>query len=134
MIWRPLKPGVISRQWVRVVGSANPWDLSPWFMVLYVLAALQTGHLVEHIVQMWQLHVLQMSALDARGIVSVLDEEPVHFVFNLGVFAGVAVLRRPFPRNPWLAVCLPLTAWHALEHCFLLWAYLHGEMGAGILG
>jgi len=103
-------------------------------VVLYILAVLQMGHFIEHLVQVAQVHLLHWPEAQARGIASWLDEEPVHFVFNLGVFVTVVGLFRVMESNRWLWVCLPLTGWHALEHSFRLWAYLHDEGLAGLLG
>src|SRR5207248_1634930 len=54
-----------------------------WLGLFVGLLVLQGLHFVEHLIQMVQLHVLNLKGLDARGLISTLDVEWVHFVFNL---------------------------------------------------
>src|SRR5438067_193006 len=53
-----------------------------WLGLFVSLLVFQGAHLVEHLIQMVQIHLLNLKGLDARGLISVLDVEWVHFVFN----------------------------------------------------
>ena len=95
-----------------------------WLALFYVLAITQTVHLLEHVSQMIEIHVLRLSGPDARGIISTLDVEWVHFVWNTWVLVAVVVLLVRFKANRWLWLVLPLTGWHAIEHAFIFSGYL----------
>ena len=58
--------------------------------VFEVLLVVQLLHLGEHVAQMIQLYLLGWPPPAARGIVSNLDVEKVHFFWNLGVLATLA--------------------------------------------
>src|SRR5438093_9455609 len=73
-----------------------------WLGLFVGLLVLQGGHLVEHVIQMVQIHVLNLKGLDARGFVSTLDVEWVHFVFNTWVLVAAVLLLTRYRRNPWL--------------------------------
>lgn len=90
-----------------------------WRRVLFeVLVVVQLLHLGEHSVQMVQLHLLHLPPAEARGLVSPLDVEKVHFVWNVIVLGAIG----------WL---LPVrTAWLGAA---VVWAVLHlvAVTGAG---
>ena len=44
-----------------------------WLALFYALAVLQGAHMVEHIVQMVQIHVLHLTGPAARGVFGALD-------------------------------------------------------------
>ena len=95
-----------------------------WLALFYALAVLQGAHMVEHIVQMVQLHVLHLTGPAARGVFGALDIEWVHFVWNTLVFLALALLVWRFPRNPLLWVTLAFATWHQVEHSYILSVYL----------
>jgi hypothetical protein len=71
----------------------------------------------------------------------VLDNEVVHFYWNVGVWVGIGVLLYRFgSRNPWLWVAFMAASLHMVEHFYLYWLYVfHQEFWqaggwAGILG
>jgi hypothetical protein len=103
---------------------------------LYVVTVLQTGHCGEHVVQMVQIHLLGLSGDQAHGIVGVLDNEWVHFVWNNAIALGVFALLARFRHNPWLWVTAAACTWHSAEHMAIMYAYLAaGVRGApGLLG
>jgi hypothetical protein len=105
-------------------------------VVLEALLLVQALHLGEHVVQMIQLHVLGWPPALARGVVSQLDIEKVHFVWNVGVVVALGWLVIRGARSPWLMATLVWAALHTGEHGFLLSrALLSGVEGApGILG
>jgi hypothetical protein len=97
---------------------------TPWLALLGFLALTQTLHLVEHIAQMVQIHVLHLSGANARGIVGQLDIEWVHFIWNAFVLAAVVALLPRYSANPWLLGVAPLAIWHFIEHSVMIATYL----------
>src|SRR6266571_446543 len=124
--------------WVAILVYELASDYGDRFWLgLYVgLLVLQGGHLVEHVIQMVQVHVLNLKGLDARGFVSVLDVEWVHFIFNSWVLATALLLLVRFQRNPWLWAMVIFSTWHQIEHSYLMWVFLTtGKAGTpGLLG
>jgi hypothetical protein len=122
--------------WARGLAAVLPWlplfvrsmahvyRHYQWLALFYALVVTQTAHLLEHIAQMIQLHVLGLSGPDARGIFGALDIEWVHFVWNSWILLAVLVLLGPFGRNRWLQLTLLLSGWHALEHAYIFSIYL----------
>jgi hypothetical protein len=84
----------------------------------------QGGHLVEHLIQMWQMHVLNLKEPDARGFISILDVEWVHFVFNTWVLLVSGLLLYRFPANRWLWAMVIFSTWHEFEHAYLMGVFL----------
>ena len=95
-----------------------------WLALFYGLAVLQGAHMVEHVVQMVQIHVLHLTGTAARGVFGALDIEWVHFIWNTLVFVALALLVWRFPRNPLLWVTLAIATWHQVEHSYILSVYL----------
>jgi hypothetical protein len=95
-----------------------------WLALFYALLITQSGHFLEHVAQMVQIHVLGLSGADARGIFGALDIESVHFVWNSWVLLALMVLVWRFRQNGWLWLALALSTWHELEHTYLFWTYL----------
>ena len=92
-----------------------------WLALFYVLVVTQLAHLGEHLVQMVQIHLLDLQGKDARGVFGQLDIEWVHFLWNTWIILAVALLLTRFPRNPWLWVTLGMAAWHESEHAYIMW-------------
>ena len=95
-----------------------------WLARFYGLVVTQTAHLLEHVAQMIQLHVLGLSGPDARGIFGALDIESVHFVWNSWVLLAVLVLLGRYGANRWLQLTLLLSGWHEIEHAVIFSVYL----------
>ena len=95
-----------------------------WLALFYALVVTQTGHFVEHVSQMVQIHVLGLQGAAARGIFGSLDIEWVHFVWNTWVLIAVLALLRPYGSNGWLRLSVLLTGWHELEHVYIFSVYL----------
>jgi hypothetical protein len=94
-------------------------------MALFTLLVLaQTAHLLEHVAQMVQLHLLGRTGSDARGIVGQLDIEWVHFLWNAGVVLILGVLLTRWRSNRWLAVACVFAAWHLIEHDVIMLSFL----------
>jgi hypothetical protein len=99
-----------------------------WLALFYALVVTQTGHLIEHVAQMLQIHLLGLHGADARGIFGTLDIEWVHFVWNTWVLIAVLVLLRQFGANGWLQLGLLLSGWHEVEHVYIMSVYLQTGM------
>jgi hypothetical protein len=108
----------------RSVGYADRLVATPWRGLLGFLAVAQTAHLVEHVAQMIQIHVLHLSGAAAQGIVGQLNVEWVHFSWNALVVFTLLVLLPRFPTNPWLIAVTPLAAWHLVEHAVMIATYI----------
>jgi hypothetical protein len=98
---------------------------TPWVAVLGFLAVSQTAHLLEHVAQIVQLHVLHLSGANAQGIVGRLNIEWVHFIWNVFVLVALLVLLPRLPINSWLIAVTPLAAWHVVEHSVMIATYIH---------
>ena len=109
---------------VRAAGYPDRLVATPWIAFLGFLAVSQTAHLIEHIAQMVQIHVLHLSGANAQGIVGQLNIEWVHFIWNAVVLVSILVLLPRFPTNPWLIAVTPLAAWHFVEHSVMIATYL----------
>jgi hypothetical protein len=108
----------------RPAAYADRLVATPWVALLGFLALSQTAHLVEHVAQMVQIHVLHLSGANAQGIVGQLNIEWVHFIWNAVVFVTLLVLLPHFRTNPWLIAVTPLAAWHFVEHSLMIATYL----------
>ncbi len=109
-------------------GGGAPRSLvaTPWALLLGFLAVSQAAHLLEHIAQLVQIHVLHLSGANAQGIVGQLNIEWVHFTWNALVLVTLLVLfsMPGFRTNPWLIAVTPLAAWHFVEHAVMIATYL----------
>jgi len=92
----------------RAAGFADRLVATPWIALLGFLAVSQTAHLLEHVAQMVQIHVLHLSGANAQGIVGQLNIEWVHFSWNALVLVAVT----------------PLAAWHFVEHSVMIATYI----------
>jgi hypothetical protein len=122
--------------WAVVLATLLPWlallakeipctfRQSRWLALFYVLVLFEVGHVVEHVAQMIQLHVLHLDAAHARGIFGALDIEWVHFLWNTWILGVVVVLLFRFRNNPWLWAASLVAGWHELEHALILSMYL----------
>ncbi len=89
-----------------------------------ILVLTQGGHVIEHLAQMYQIHVLGLRGIAAQGIFGVFNIEWVHFAWNTWILVAVVVLVRGFRTNPWLWATLVAAVWHELEHVAIMIAYL----------
>lgn len=102
-----------------------------WLAFFFILVVTQGAHLLEHVAQMVQIHLLGLSGLQARGILGMLDIEWVHFIWNAWVLLCAVLLVFLFRKNPWLWVLLVISVWHEVEHVSIMSVYLHtGHIGA----
>lgn len=112
--------------WLPLLGLELRWTYRHygWLALFYLLVISQGGHVVEHVVQVFQIHILGQPPKEARGIFGALDIEWVHFIWNTWVLIAVAILLTRFRRNPLLLLTAVFAAWHELEHVVIMWTYL----------
>ncbi len=114
------------------VPAAVPLRLR-WLLVVIVLggAAVQAFHMLEHLVQVWQVHVAHTQ--NRSGILGArADTEWVHFLFNAAVLAFVVLLWRAgrvtgaLDRRgtAWVQATLVVQALHMVEHVAKLLQHL----------
>src|SRR5256886_12050855 len=102
-----------------------------WLAIFFILVVTQGAHVLEHVAQMVQIHLLGLSGLQARGIFGMLDIEWVHFIWNSWVLLCAVLLVFLFRKNPWLWVLLVISVWHEMEHVYIMSVFLHtGHIGA----
>ena len=112
------------------LGAAWNYRRYHWLALLYVLVVTQTGHFLEHVAQMTQIHLLGLQGAAARGVFGALDLEWVHFAWNTWVLVAALVLVCRFRNNPWLWFTTLFAGWHGIEHTYILLIYL----GTGVVG
>jgi hypothetical protein len=96
-----------------------------WLALMFVLVVAQGAHLLEHSVQMLQIHVLGVSVANANGIFSIFNTEWVHFLWSTWVLLFATLFLFLFRRNPWLKVLFVASIWHAIEHSYILYESIH---------
>jgi len=118
--------------WIPILTRELVWTYRHyhWLALLYVLVITQGGHFLEHVAQIYQIHVLGLKGPAAPGIFGALDIEWVHFLWNSWVLITVALLVSRFPRNPWLWSLVPMTIWHEVEHSWIMVEFIR----SGIAG
>ncbi len=92
--------------------------------VFTFLLLAQTGHLLEHVAQMVQIHALGLTGSDARGVIGQLDIEWVHFAWNAAVVVLLGILLFHFRSNRWLVAAGVFAAWHLVEHDVIMMSFL----------
>lgn len=107
-----------------VLKTASLYRSYRWFALFFVLVVTQGAHLLEHFFQMIQIHLLGIPAAQANGLISILNTEVTHFIWNTWVLALVVALIFLFPRNHWLKAVVIISVWHTVEHTYLLYEAL----------
>ncbi|SRR6266516_2144217 len=139
LAWAP-----IALQW-----TFSNWLHRPALGLFCMLIALQSPHMVEHVAQMIEIHILGWNLAISHGVLGqFLDTEWLHFMFDtmlipyctimlLAMFVGrprhtIDPVTRDTAFRPtcWLVVLLPVALWHAAEHVVILAFYLR----TGIVG
>ena len=93
-------------------------------MVICILLMAQGFHTLEHLAQWVQYHVLRWPSFVSGGLISTLNAEWVHFVWNWAVLLTVIFLVRGGMRNPWAWLLLAWTTAHTFEHSYMMARYL----------
>ena len=123
-------PDRLQRPWLAFLEPMRACGGLGFLVPFAALVAIQLGHLGEHVAQMVQIHLLDRTPAEARGVVGQPDLEWTHFLWNVGVLVAVLALLRPAPRNAWLWLTVLVAGWHTAEHAVILFAHLRdGVMG-----
>jgi hypothetical protein len=129
--------------WLPVFCIEAAWQSRHYGLYAFfgALTLFQLGHIGEHTAVLVQLFLTHGNLALSRGFFGPLDNEAVHFVWNIGVWLGVAGLLYRFgARNPWLWVAFIAASIHMVEHFYLSWLYVFDREfwlaggSAGILG
>jgi len=123
-LWAMAVVGLIPFVPLFVVGARWNFRREHWLVLFYVLLVTQTGHFLEHVAQMIQIHVLRLQGAQAQGVFGMLNIEWVHFLWNTWVLIAAVVLLVRYRGNAWLWFTTLFAAWHALEHAYIVWIYL----------
>lgn len=105
-----------------------------WLLFFLFLFLTQGGHVLEHLIQMVQIHVLGLPGKQAQGLVgAALNIEWVHLAWNTWVILAIVALLVRYRGNRWLWVAAVFAGWHEFEHLFIIWIYIQtgvpGEPG-----
>jgi hypothetical protein len=123
-LWATVLAGLAPWIPLFVVGAASNFRRYHWLALFYILLVTQTGHFVEHVTQMVQIHVLGLRGTDAQGVFGALNIEWVHFAWNAWVLVAAILLVSRFRDNPWLWFTSIFAGWHGIEHAYILSIYL----------
>src|SRR5712691_6458937 len=123
-LWAMAVVGLIPFVPLFVVGARRNFRRQHWLVLFYVLLVTQTGHFLEHLVQMIQIHLLRLQGAQAQGVFGMLNIEWVHFLWNTWVLIAAVVLLVRYRGNAWLWFTTLFAAWHAIEHAYIVWIYL----------
>jgi hypothetical protein len=93
-------------------------------LLLEAAIVLQVGHQVEHIAQMFQMHVDGQPPAFAHGLVGRLDLEWLHFGLTVAIALVALIALTRWPRNPVAWLLMPLALWHLAEHTAILITYV----------
>lgn len=112
--------------WLPVLAIELTWAYRNygWLAFFYLIFISQLGHFGEHLVQMYQIHVLGLPAKMSHGVIGPLDIEWVHVIFNTWVLFGAIVLLTRYPKNKWLWITLIAATWHEIEHLYIITYYI----------
>ncbi len=96
-------------------------------LVTIAVTIVFVGHWMEHVVQAMQIYALGWHPSRALGFLGLLvpllvTSEWLHWVYNLALVGGIALVRPRFtgPARPWVTAALWAQGWHFLEHSILL--------------
>jgi hypothetical protein len=123
-LWAMVVIGLIPFVPLFVVGARWNFRRQHWLVLFYVLLVTQTGHFLEHVAQMIQIHLLRLQGAQAQGVFGMLNIEWVHFVWNTWVLIAAVVLLVRYRDNAWLWFTTLFAAWHAIEHAYIVWVYV----------
>jgi hypothetical protein len=123
-LWATVVVGLIPFVPLFVVGARWNFRRQHWLVLFYVLVVTQTGHFLEHVAQMVQLHVLGLQGAQAQGVFGMLNIEWVHFLWNTWVVIAAIFLLARYRGNTWLWFTTLFAAFHAVEHFYIVWIYL----------
>lgn len=95
-----------------------------WLAFLYLLVVAQAAHMIEHLAQMVELHILGWPGPKANGIIGFLNTEWVHLIWNSWVLLAVFMLLFAYQRNVWLWIMFFFAIYHEIEHIYIVSIYI----------
>ena len=95
-----------------------------WLAFLYLLVVAQAAHMIEHLAQMVELHILGWLGPKASGIIGFLNIEWVHLIWNSWVLLAVFMLLFAYQRNVWLWIMFFFAIYHEIEHIYMVSIYI----------
>jgi hypothetical protein len=103
-----------------------------------VFMLIVIAHWAEHLVQAFQIWVLDRPVPESRGLFGqwfpwLIHSEALHYGYALVMLAGLIILRPGFGgrARTWWTIALVIQAWHHVEHLLLL---LQVQSNANLLG
>ena len=113
----------LNTRWQRVIEKLN----TRWHSrALVIFMAVVLAHLAEHLVQGFQVYVLNWSVPNSRGILGqffpwLVQSEALHYGYALWMLVGLWMLRLGFTGRArwWWMAALWIQVWHHIEHALL---------------
>jgi hypothetical protein len=108
-------------------------------LALQVFMAIVLGHWVEHLLQAFQIYVLNWPVPEARGLIGyfypwVIKSETLHYGYAVVMLIGIWLLRPGFngiDDRRWWTVALVIQFFHHFEHLLLIGQVATGHFIAG---
>jgi|SRR5262245_21074970 len=99
--------------------------------IYFILVALQSVHMMEHVAQMVQIHILGWMFKNSHGLFgAAFDVELLHFLFDSVWIPFWTIYLIYVRRDIWMIIMLPLALLHCAEHIVIMDYYLK----TGIVG
>jgi hypothetical protein len=102
--------------------NAQRHEFALRFYTVVVLA-----HWAEHLVQAFQIYILNMARPDSRGVLGqffpwLVTSEWLHYAYAIFMLVGFFFLRKGFVgrSKTWWTIALVIQFWHHIEHLLLL--------------
>jgi len=136
-------------RWARFKHSLRYSLGNPAFDLMLIAVIAQSGHTLEHFVQVYQHVVLGWETSDSHGILGRADIEPVHFWWNFSVMLTLIVVYyawefnrpestlRQFKDMRWtFFTVLAVQGYHMIEHTIKYYQHIQtGKQGTpGFIG
>jgi hypothetical protein len=118
---------VIVAAWLPTAVAKWRSDLRRYGIMLTLLGVLLTTqglHTVEHVAQWVQYYLFWWTLRESNGLLSPLNAEWVHFVWNWSVLIVMIVLVCGGLRNKFAWILLGITFFHTMEHTYLTIRYV----------
>jgi hypothetical protein len=117
---------LIIAAWMPLVLSTmhTIYQRSHWLSFLYLLVVTQAAHMLEHLAQMVELHLLGWPGPKANGIIGFLNVEWVHLIWNSWVLLAVFMLLFAYRRNVYLWMLFVFAIYHEIEHIYMVSVYV----------
>ncbi len=113
--------------WLPIWWANAAWQTRHYglYALFGALTLFQLGHMMEHSAELVQLYLNHGNLAQSHGVFGVLDNEVVHFYWNVGVWLGIGLLLyRLGSRNLWLWIAFFVASIHMVEHVYLYWVYV----------